>query len=171
MSLFFRDPFTSDPFFRDVFFRDPFTPLLTGSNDQQQNLLQNGTENNQDSRAVTNSTKAAWDAFRRGPKLDVVEKDKHYVVHADLPGLKKEDIDIRVEDNDVLVISGERKSETRDENDQVHRHERVWGKFSRAVRLPDAQMDKSQANLENGVLTITLPKVEKKDHVKKITIG
>lgn len=83
----------------------------------------------------------------------------------------QEDVDIRVDEGNILVISGERKQEKREESDQVHRRERVWGKFQRAVRLPEAEFDKAQANMENGVLTIKVPKVEKTDETKKINIS
>uniref|UniRef100_M8CP06 Uncharacterized protein n=1 Tax=Aegilops tauschii TaxID=37682 RepID=M8CP06_AEGTA len=92
---------------------------------------------------------------------------------AALPGVKKEEVKVEVEDGNVLVVSGERTKEKEDKNDKWHRVERSSGKFVRRFRLPeDAKVEEVKAGLENGVLTVTVPKAEvKKPEVKAIEIS
>ena len=92
---------------------------------------------------------------------------------ADLPGLNKEEVKVEVEDDRVLQISGERKMEKEEKKDTWHRVERSSGKFLRRFRLPEnAKMDQIKASMENGVLTVTVPKMEvKKPDVKSIEIS
>lgn len=95
------------------------------------------------------------------PAVDIVEHDNEYVVKAELPGVKKDDIDITIQDN-VLTINAETKSETEEkEGGRVIRQERQYGKFVRSMRL-GAQVDASKvkAQYKDGVLTLTLPKAE-----------
>jgi HSP20 family protein len=94
------------------------------------------------------------------PALDVYDEKDNFVVKAELPGLKKEDIDINVH-NGVLTISGERKHEAEKQEGQTFRSERFFGRFQRSVTLPAAvDLQKVKASYKDGVLTIDLPKAE-----------
>ena len=106
-------------------------------------------------------------------RVDWKETPEAHVLKADLPGLKKEEVKVEIEDDRVLQISGERNVEKEDKNDKWHRVERSSGKFMRRFRLPEnAKMDQVKASMENGVLTVTVPKAEvKKPDVKTIEIS
>ncbi|KAK7252130.1 hypothetical protein RIF29_35870 [Crotalaria pallida] len=106
-------------------------------------------------------------------RVDWKETAEAHVLKADIPGLKKEEVKVEIEDDRVLQISGERNVEKEDKNDKWHRVERSSGKFLRRFRLPEnAKLDQMKASMENGVLTITLPKEEiKKPDVKAIEIS
>ncbi len=94
------------------------------------------------------------------PPCDIQETAGHYVMNFDLPGMTKENIHIEMEDNQ-LTISGERKTEERHEDAETQRIERAFGAFKRSFTLPfSVETDKIEANYENGVLTLVLPKVE-----------
>jgi HSP20 family protein len=94
------------------------------------------------------------------PVLDVAEDKDSFTVRAELPGLRREDIDVSLHDG-ALVLTGERKVETESEDTTVHRRERFYGKFQRVLALPAAvNADKVKAQFKDGVLTITLPKSE-----------
>jgi HSP20 family protein len=94
------------------------------------------------------------------PALDVREDKDSFVIRAELPGLKREDIEVSLQDG-ALVISGERTVEKVEEGVEVHRQERYYGKFQRALTLPEpVAADKVKADYKDGVLTITLPKTE-----------
>lgn len=106
-------------------------------------------------------------------RIDWKETPEAHVFKADLPGLKKEEVKVEVEEGRVLQISGERSKEQEEKNEKWHRVERSSGKFLRRFRLPqNAKMDEIKASMENGVLTVTVPKVEeKKPEVKPIEIS
>ncbi|KAK7252134.1 hypothetical protein RIF29_35876 [Crotalaria pallida] len=106
-------------------------------------------------------------------RVDWKETPEAHVLKADIPGLKKEEVKVEIEDDRVLQISGERNVEKEDKNDKWHRVERSSGKFLRRFRLPEnAKLDQVKASMENGVLTITVPKEEvKKPDVKTIDIS
>jgi HSP20 family protein len=94
------------------------------------------------------------------PALDVYEDKENFIVKAELPGMKREDIDVSLHGG-ALSISGERKSETKHEDAEVHRTERFSGRFQRTVTLPAVvAADKVKAQYKDGVLTVTLPKTE-----------
>jgi HSP20 family protein len=103
--------------------------------------------------------------------VDIFEEEDNVVVKAELPGMKKEDIEITLKD-DVLTISGEKKREEKVEKKNYYKLERSYGSFTRTFRLPtQVQADKSKAKFENGVLEIIVPKTEEaKKKEKKISI-
>jgi len=94
------------------------------------------------------------------PALDVFEDKDNLYVKVEVPGMKKEDIDISLHDGS-LSISGERKTEQKHEDSEVYRSERFFGRFQRTVTLPTpVASDKVKAQYKDGILTVTLPKTE-----------
>lgn len=95
------------------------------------------------------------------PLVDISEDEKEYVIKAEVPEMKKEEIKITVHD-DVLSISGERKYEKEDKGKKYHRVERAYGSFMRSFTLPeDADGSKVNAEYKDGILKVHLPKSEK----------
>ncbi|MBF0571715.1 MAG: Hsp20/alpha crystallin family protein [Candidatus Omnitrophica bacterium] len=94
------------------------------------------------------------------PAVDIYDSKDSLVVKADLPGLTKDDIEVSIQEN-ILTISGEKKQESKvNENDYL-RTERFYGSFHRAISLPtEVERGKVQANFKDGVLELTLPKKE-----------
>ena len=94
------------------------------------------------------------------PAVDIREVEDALLIQAELPGIDKKDISLEVKDG-VLTISGERRYEKEVDEENVHRVERAYGKFSRSFSLPrNINADKVEATMENGVLHIRLPKHE-----------
>lgn len=95
------------------------------------------------------------------PAVDIQENDKEFLIHADIPGVDPDDIDVHMEDG-MLTIKGERESESKEEKEGYKRIERQRGSFYRRFSLPDtANADKISAKSKHGVLEITIPKQEK----------
>ena len=111
-------------------------------------------------------------ARRWVPAMDLVEKGDHYVLHADLPGVKESDVKIELEEN-VLTISGERRSEHEEKKDGYRRIERASGSFQRSLTLPEGVDPASvEASFENGVLDVKIPKpAERKPHRVAINVA
>jgi HSP20 family protein len=104
-------------------------------------------------------TRALWD-IPSAPGMDLYQTDDAVVVKMGLPGIEPEDIQVSVNDG-VLTIRGEVKEEKEDKAKTYHLRERRYGAFSRSVNLPSSvDVEKSDAQFENGVLTLTLPKAE-----------
>ena len=94
------------------------------------------------------------------PALDLYEDKDNVYVRVELPGLKKEDIDLSLH-NGSLSVSGERKSEDTYKDAEVYRAERFYGKFQRTVTFPTpVAADKAKAEYRDGILTVTVPKAE-----------
>jgi HSP20 family protein len=107
-------------------------------------------------RSVDRPSSTAERSFN--PAVDVTEAADHFFMTVDLPGFKKEDIKIELNDN-VLTISGERRREQKADDNKNHRFERSYGSFARSFTLPTTVTnDKVEANYEDGVLNLYLPK-------------
>ncbi len=107
------------------------------------------------------SDKEAMTVAEWSPLVDITEDDKEYLIKAELPEVKKEDVKLTIEDN-VLSISGERKYEKEEKGRKYHRMERAYGSFMRSFTLPDdADGSKVSAEYKDGVLKVHVPKSEK----------
>lgn len=96
------------------------------------------------------------------PAMDLVEEGDHYVLRADLPGVSESDVKVELEDN-VLTISGERRSEHEERKEGRYRVERATGVFSRALTLPEGvDPERIEASFEKGVLEVRVPKPEER---------
>jgi len=94
------------------------------------------------------------------PRLDISETETEFKVSAELPGMEEKDIKIRLE-KDVLLLSGEKKSEVEEKDKTYHRVERSYGSFERVIPFNTAlDEEKVSAVFKNGVLTVTLPKAK-----------
>ena len=94
------------------------------------------------------------------PRVDISENDDEIIVHADIPGMEKDNIKITLTDN-VLSISGEKKIERDEKKANYHRVERVFGSFQRSFYIPtNVDASKISASYKNGVLEVKLPKKE-----------
>ena len=92
------------------------------------------------------------------PLLDIFEINSHYIVELDIPGVKKEDININV-DNNILTIKGKKETDKEDKDTNYYSRERFYGDFKRSMSLPvGVNADKIDAAFNSGVLTIKLPK-------------
>lgn len=104
------------------------------------------------------------------PAMDLLERDDHFVVRADLPGMNEEDVNLEVEDG-ILTISGERSNEETTESEGYYRTERAYGTFQRSFSLPEGiNPDQVSAEFDRGVLELRIPKpAERQPH--RIEIG
>jgi HSP20 family protein len=103
------------------------------------------------------------------PTIDIDETEKEIRITAELPGLDEKDVDLQIS-NGVLSISGEKKSETEDEERRFS--ERFFGRFERRIPLEDVDEQKAEASFRNGLLTVTVPKLQTaKENVRRIAIN
>lgn len=185
---FLTDRFWNDPFDVD----DDYETGLFGRNDyrgrpqqQQQQQRRGGQrrlEGGRNDRQLANqprqltpssdlwNTMTAWQ-----PRCDVRETDKEISLIAELPGIRKEDISVSL-DNGLLTVSGERRSERTEggDNERWHHVERSFGRFSRTMRVPEhVTEDDIRATYDNGVLTVSFPnrQAEKRPAARRISIG
>ena len=94
------------------------------------------------------------------PAVDIYEEDKGITLKAELPGIKKEDVHLEINDG-VITLRGERKFEKEDKKDNYHRIERSYGSFNRSFTLPSTvDRDKIKAHYKDGILEVTLPTAE-----------
>ena len=103
--------------------------------------------------------------------IEVTDKGKDFEIKAELPGIKKENLDIDIE-NDFLNIKAKKIDETNEENENYKHSEFNYGEFSRTIQFPEEiDIDKTEAKLEDGVLKITAPKIYKeKEKTKKLLV-
>lgn len=95
------------------------------------------------------------------PSADISETDKEYVIRAELPAVKKEDVHVTFEDG-MISIKGERKQQKEDKNEKYHRVESFYGTFERTFSLPDnVDSDAIRCESKDGILTVHIPKMEK----------
>lgn len=103
------------------------------------------------------------------PKIEVMEDSTKYYLEIELAGLNRDDFSLTVNDEKIMIIKGEKKFDRKDESEKIWRKERAYGKFERKFQLPkNVDDNKIDASYENGVLSVTLPKIE--PSLKEITI-
>jgi HSP20 family molecular chaperone IbpA len=124
-----------------------------------------GTPNSSSLVPNSSSGRDQWLSYARAPAVDIIEKEKEYLVSVDVPGVNKEEIKVNISNSQngrkVLNVSGERKSEATEEDKArgYRSHSRMFGKFSRSLMLPDnVECDNISAKHDNGVLKISIPK-------------
>ncbi|MBI5063271.1 MAG: Hsp20/alpha crystallin family protein [Desulfatitalea sp.] len=104
------------------------------------------------------------------PAVNLTEDDNHFYLRAELPGVKAEDLDIQATGRNITIV-GERKLDTEDAAAKYHRREREGGRFSRALAMPkEIDADRVEARMQNGVLTLKVPKAESAKP-RRIAIG
>jgi HSP20 family protein len=107
---------------------------------------------------LTQRTEDSYGAW--APPVDIFERQDHLVIRAEVPGIQKEDMDVRIE-NGVLTLHGERREEKESKDVNAHLTERVYGSFTRSFSLPTTvDAAKVTAIYKDGVLEVTVPKVE-----------
>lgn len=128
---------------------DPFRDVSTVS-DEMERLF----------RQALGSSQSAATAGAFAPALDVEETEDGFVLHVELPGVSPDDVEVSLEEN-VLTIAGERRFYRDEDTEHFRRVERHFGRFHRAVRLPDrVEPDGVDAEFRDGMLTISVPKAE-----------
>ncbi|KAG2655709.1 hypothetical protein PVAP13_1KG032500 [Panicum virgatum] len=131
------------------------TSMLTGRKQQQSQKPQGGTRTGGGGAEVV---EPGLPTFATA-SMDWKETPTAHVFMADLPGVRRDEVKVEVEEEKVLKISGQRQRAAEDKGDRWHRVERSSERFVRTVRLPpNANTDTVHATLENGVLTVTVPK-------------
>jgi len=130
---------------------DPFRDLRT-LQDEVNRLFSGNIARGFDDEGIA---RGSW-----SPNVDIYENKDQIVLEAELPGMKREDFDVSVENN-IITLRGERQFEKKDESDNYHRVERAYGSFTRSFTLPNTvSAEGATADYRNGVLRVTLPKRE-----------
>ena len=109
--------------------------------------------------------------FEWSPSADISETDKEYLIRAELPAVKKEDVQVTL-DQGVITIKGERKQQTEDKNEKFHRIESFYGSFARSFSLPEnINADAIRCESKDGILSVHIPKTEtQKQQPKQISV-
>ena len=114
------------------------------------------------------SMKSSFNTESFSPKIDISEKGNQLIIDAEIPGVKKEDLKITLQDN-ILTIEGEKKNVSEESDEKYYRTERSYGSFKKSFTLPeDVDSEKVDAKFNNGVLSISLNKLEEKKPVEKV---
>jgi HSP20 family protein len=151
-----REPFMMHP--RDFFRGSPFALMRRMTEDFDRMWSNFGFGAGQ-------GVEAAW-----APAIEVAERDGNYVVHAELAGLKPEDVHVELTD-DTLVIRGERKYEHKEDKEGIQRTERSYGEFYRSIPVPEGlNPEQVKAKFENGVLEVTAPMPPRQSNTRQIPI-
>jgi HSP20 family protein len=125
---------------------------------------------NRDPFRIKDGQEEALTVSEWSPRVDSVEDDKEFLIKAELPEMKREDVKVTVDDG-VLTISGERKIEKEEKNKRYHRIESEQGSFVRSFTLPPATLgDKVAAEFKDGMLKVHLPKDMKSASAKSVEI-
>jgi HSP20 family protein len=152
------DPFSLSP--ADLFSSNPFTVMRRMSEEMDRTFGQ-----------FFGQQGAGGSSGRWYPAVEVAERDGQLHVHAELPGLKPEDVKVEVTD-DALVIRGERKSEHEHRVGGAYRSERRYGEFYREIPLPEGvNADQARAQFRNGVLEVTVPVPQQASNRREIPIS
>ena len=139
------------PGYRGAFLSSPWELMRRMSEDMDRLF-----ESFQSGQLQTEEGRGAW-----SPQLEVERQGNELCIRADLPGLKPEDIEVNLDDG-LLTIAGERRQEQRDEREGVRRTERSYGRFYRALQVPDGvQEDEISATFKDGVLELKIPVQER----------
>jgi HSP20 family protein len=150
------DPFFVSPW--EFFAGNPFS-LMRRMSEEMDNFF------NQARGGSHRSAGAMW-----SPAIEVAERDGKYLIHAELPGMKPEEVKVELRDN-ALVIEGERRSEQEENRGGIHRSERRYGQFYREIPLPEGvNPDQIDARFENGMLEITAPMPQARSNSRQIPI-
>jgi HSP20 family protein len=104
------------------------------------------------------------------PAIEVSQREGNYVIRAELPGLKPEDVKLEIQ-NDALILQGERNCEREEEKGDLHRTEIQYGRFFRSIPLPEgANLERARAKFDNGVLEVIVPVPAEQTQRKQIPI-
>jgi len=145
---------------RDLFHFDPFAMMRRLSEEMDRAFG-----------STFGLTRSMGQAGMWSPTVEVREHDNNFEVHAELPGLSKDDVKVECTDEGI-ILEGERKKEEEKKEGGYYRSERSYGHFYRLIPLPDgADTDKAKAEFKNGVLQVTIPISETKRQTKRIPIG
>ncbi|MBS3818208.1 Hsp20/alpha crystallin family protein [bacterium] len=142
---------------------DPFRDLMT-LKDRMDRIFEDTFRTQGEEKELMPST---W-----SPSVDIFEDESNVVLSIELPGIEEKNIDVNIEDN-ALTVKGERNIEKEDKKENYHRIERAYGSFYRSFSIPNyVDVDKIEAQHENGVLKITMPKkAESKPRKVKVLKG
>lgn len=147
-----RDPFQS--FFNDPFDFDDHVSRRINEALNSRNVNNNSGNN----KSVSVHAKNQVMPNMRTPRIDLVENGDNYIIRADLPGIRKEDVAIKIK-GDILTIEGTRKNEYEEKTETSHVIERSFGRFVRDLKLPtDVNLEDANATMDNGVLELKIKK-------------